>query len=69
MDSFVIFDGGCNLNDCAMRYLKNTFVLMILMLSLNGYAKRVEGDCENGRGNTNILGGYPTKVVGEDLNR
>ena len=52
-----------------MRYLTNTFVLMILMLSVNGYAKCVEGDCENGRGNTNILGGYPTKVVGEDLNR
>ena len=62
-------DGCCDLNDSAMRYLKNTFVLITLMLSVNGYAKCVEGDCENGRGNTNILGGYPTKVVGEDLNR
>ena len=52
-----------------MRYLTNTFVLITLMLSVNVYAKCVEGDCENGRGNTNILGGYPTKVVGEDLNR
>ena len=63
MDSFVILDSRFKLNDFAIRYLTNTFVLMILMLSVNGYAKCVEVIVRMG-GEMNILGGYPTKVVG-----
>ena len=50
MDSFVIFDGRCDLNGFAMRYLTNTFVLITLMLSVNVYADCVEGDCYYGKG-------------------